>query len=162
MEAQLAQLRDWFLALLDGGGRYHVEKLMTIAVYIVACVATVVWVVTSEDADNELGAAHGFETLAPLNQKIFFLENASSSDWTNVRIVLNDNFLYTKDTVGAGERLMLRPDSFRYFWWVPRPWGRHDWEAVQPPPKPGPTATDAITWETVEVRTRQGRLDIKL
>lgn len=162
MAAQLVEFRDRLVALFEGGGRYQVEKLMTIGVYLLLVVATIAWVASSEDASNELGASHGFETLDPLNQKIFFLENDSGDDWTDVRIVLNRDYLHTIPKVEDGERLMLRPENFRYFWWVPRPWGRHDWESVGPPRKPGPTAGEDLEWELVEVRARQGRLDLKL
>lgn len=163
MEGQLEALRDQIVALFEGkGGRYQVEKVMTIVVYVALVLATFVWVSTSEDSSNELGAAHGFETLDPLNQKIFFLENESGDDWTNVRIVLNKDYLFTTDRVTDGQRLMLRPEDFRYFWWVPRPWGRSNWEAVSPPKKPGAVAEEEITWDLVEVRAREGRLDIQL
>lgn len=150
------------MALFDGGGRYQVEKLMTLGVYLLLVVATLGWVATTEDASNELGASHGFETLDPLNQKIFFLENDSGDDWTDVRIVLNKDYLHTIEHVEAGQRLMLRPENFQYFWWIPRPWGRHDWESVGPPPKPPRVAGENLEWETIEVRARQGRLDLEL
>lgn len=162
MAASVDDLRERLMSLFETGGRYQVEKLMTIGVYIAICIGTFAWVATSEDSENELGASHGFETLDPLNQKIFFLENDSGDDWTNVRIVLNKDFLYTTDTVAEGERLMLRPEDFRYFWWVPRPWGRNDWEALAPGEKPGEFATDAVIWSLVEVRAREGRLDLHL
>jgi hypothetical protein len=144
------------------GGRYQVEKLMTIAMYLVIVVATVAWVASTDDASNELGAEHGFETIAPLNNKIFFLENESGDDWTNVRIVLNNDYLYTVEKVPEANRVMLRPEDFHYFYWVPRPWGRESWEAVNPPRKPGQTAGEDLKWETVQVRATEGRLDIKL
>lgn len=162
MAAQLNEFRDRVIALFEGGGRYKVEKLMTLGVYLLVVIATFVWVVSTEDATNELGASHGFEVLDPLNQKIFFLDNESSDDWTGVRIVLNKDYIYTTDLVSVGERLMLRPEDFQYFYWVPRPWGRHDWESVGPPPKPGRNAGEDLEWKIVEVRTRQGRLDIQL
>ena len=162
MAAQFEEFRDRVVALFDGGGRYQVEKLMTIVVYIVLVIATIVWVATTEDASNELGASHGYETLEPLDQKIFFLENESGDDWTDVRIVLNRDYLYTVDRVAAGERKMLRPEDFRYFYFVPRPWGRTDWEAVNPPKKPSSVAGEDFEWKLVEVRARQGRLDINL
>lgn len=162
MAAQLDEFRDRLVALFEGGGRYQVEKLMTIGVYLVIVIATLVWVVSVEDASNELGASHGFETLDPLNQKIFFLENESGDDWTDVRIVLNKDYLFSTDKVADGERLMLHPQDFRYFYWVPRPWGRNDWESVSPPPKPPRTAGEDLQWNLIEVRARQGRLDLDL
>lgn len=150
------------MSLFEGGGRYQTEKLLTVGVYLALCIATAVWVFTVDDAENELGASHGFETLDPLNEQIFFLENESGDDWTNVRIVLNQQYLYKTDTIADGERLMLRPEDFRYFYWVPRPWGRNDWEALADEEKPAETASDAVKWKSVQVRSREGRLDLEL
>lgn len=162
MAASVDDIRDRLMSVFESGGRYQVEKLMTVGIYVALVVATIVWVVTSEDSENELGASHGFETLAPLNQKIFFLENESGDDWTQVRIVLNKQYLYKIDRVADGDRLMLRPEDFRYYYWVPRPWGRNDWEALAKSEKPSELADDDIAWELVEVRAREGRLDINL
>ena len=92
-----------------------VEIVIVIAIgkTITIVVATVAWVASTDDASNELGAEHGFETIAPLNNKIFFLENESGDDWTNVRIVLNGDYLYTVDKVPEGNRVMLRPEDGR-------------------------------------------------
>lgn len=162
MAASVDDIRDRLSSLFESGGRYQVEKLLTIGVYLAICIGTFAWVVTAEDASNELGAAHGFETLEPLNKKIFFLENDSGDDWTNVRIVLNKDYLYTTEKVKGGERLMLRPEDFRYFWWIPRPWGRNDWEGLTTRLKPGQLAPEDVDWKVVEVRAREGRLDLKL
>ncbi len=162
MAAQVEDIRDRLLAAFSSGGRYQAEKLGTLGVYVALVVATIAWVWTSEDASNELGASHGFERLDPLNQQIFFLENESGDDWTNVRIVLNKEYLFKVDTIAEGERLMLRPEDFRYYFWVPRPWGRSAWEALATEPQPTQLADDKIKWELVEVRAREGRLDIPI
>ena len=162
MAASVNDIRDRLLSTFESGGRYQTEKLLTIGVYIAVVIATVAWVTTSEHSENELGASHGFETLAPLDQKIFFLTNDSGDDWTDVRVVLNKQYLFKTDKVAEGERLMLRPEDFRYYYWVPRPWGRNDWETLATKPKPPEFAQESIEWDLVEVRARQGRLDINL
>jgi hypothetical protein len=162
MATSADEIRDRLLSLFERGGRYQTEKLTVVGTYVAICIATAVWVFTVDDAENELGASHGFETLRPLNQQIFFLENESGDDWTDVRIVLNREYLFKTDTIEDGERLMLRPEDFRYFYWVPRPWGRNDWEALADQPKPPELATDSVKWELVQVRAREGRLDLEL
>jgi hypothetical protein len=162
MAASVDEIRDRLMSLFEGGGRYQAEKLTVVGLYVAVCIATAVWVFTVDDEENELGASHGFETLKPLNKQVFFLENESGDDWTNVRVVLNQQYLFKTEKISDGERLMLRPSDFRYFYWVPRPWGRNDWEALSTDPKPSEFATDAVTWELVQVRAREGRLDLEL
>ena len=148
--------------LLRGGSRYQMEKVATLVVYAVICVGTLVWVASGGSSDNELGATYGFDTIKPLDRQIFFIENRSSDDWTNVRVVLNRNFLYKTDIVPAGKRMVLQSEDFEYYYWIPRQWGRTEWEQLEKAPRPGEKGTEEIKPELLEVRAREGRLDIDL
>lgn len=161
-DAVLEQVRGQIEGLLRGGTRYQVEKIATLAVYIVVSFVTLVWVVSGNDADNELGASYGLETIKPLDRQIFFIENRSHDDWTDVRIVLNRNFLYKTDRVRAGQRLALQPEDFVYYYWIPRQWGRSDWEKLDKTPRHGEKGTEDVKPVDLVVRAREGRLDIDL
>jgi len=162
MAAQVEQLRDRVLEMFESGSRYKAEKIVTVAVYLVLVVGTVFWAFSGEDRTNELGASYGYETVGPLDAKIFFLENESGDDWTNVRVVLNQAYLYKIDEIEAGDRAALRPADFDYYYYVPRPWGRNDWETLARKKKPGPKAPANIEPKKLEIRADQGRLDIDL
>ncbi len=160
--AALEELKGQVEALLAGGSRYQMEKIATIGVYLIVVIVTVVWVFMGNDPENELGASWGFETIAPLNDQILFLENTSDDDWTGVRIVLNRQYLYKSDEVEAGSRLSVRPEEFSYFFYIPRPWGRSGWETLSDEKKPAETGDPQMEARLLEVRADQGRLDIDL
>lgn len=163
MAAQvLDQVREQVEAVLRGGSRYQMEKIVTLAVYAIVSIATVVWVISGGSSGNELGATYGFDVIKPLDRQIFFIENESDDDWTNVRIVLNRNYLYKVDRVEAGKRLALQPEDFEYYYWIPRQWGRSDWERLEKDAKPGERGTEDVQPSLLEVRAREGRLDIDL
>ena len=156
------QIRDTFVSLFETGSRYQGEKIVTLVAYAVVSLGSLIWAFSGGDGGNELGASYGFEHLEPLNARILFLENESADDWTNVRVVLNRNYLHTIDRVRAGERAALPTDEFSYFFYVPRPWGQHEWETLDPTPKPGPHAGADLVPEVLNVRADQGRIDIVL
>ncbi len=156
------EIRDQAQSLLAGGSRYRNEKIGVIAAYVFVSIASLFWAFSGENQDNELGARYGLETIAPLDDKLFFLENISGDEWTRVRIVLNRNYLYKVDVVEDEARLVLQPEDFNYFYYIPRPWGREDWELLSDEDKPEAQADPALAPELVEVRARQGRLDINV
>ncbi len=158
----LDQIRGQVESLIKGGTRYQIEKVAVLVVYALISVGTFAWVVSGDDSDNELGATYGFDTIKPLDRQIFFIENQSKDDWTGVRVVLNKNFLYKVDVVPAGKRMVLQPEDFDYYYWIPRQWGRADWERLEKSPKPGEKGTETVNPEILEVRAREGRLNLDL
>lgn len=149
-------------ALFKGGSRYQTEKIATVVVYIVIVIASVLWAAMRPDSDNALGASYGFETLKPLNQQIFFLENTSGHDWTDVRVVLNRNYLYKIPKIATGDRKVLRPEDFTYYYWVPRSWGREDWETLEKSAQPASTGPEDMKPRLLEVRAIEGRINIEI
>lgn len=160
--AVLEELKGQVESIFAGGSRYQMEKIGAVGVYLVIVIATLVWVFAGHNPENDLGANWGFETIAPLNDKILFLENTSEDDWTGVRIVLNRRFLYKADEVQAGARLAVRPEDFDYFFYIPRPWGRSGWESLSSQKKPEANGDPQMEARLLEVRADQGRLDIDL
>jgi len=157
-EEILDNLRGFF----RGGSRYQTEKIATIVGYIAIVIATTIWVSLRPDSENSLGATYGFETLQPLDQQIFFLENKSRQDWNDVRVVLNRNYLYKVDRIAAGDRRVLRPEDFTYYYWVPRAWGRESWETLDRAPKPSSIGTEDMKPRLLEVRAIEGRINIEI
>jgi hypothetical protein len=131
-----------------------------IVAYVVIVIGTLVWVFGGDDPENPLGAQYGFETIAPLNDRIFFIENGGPRDWNNVRIVLNQNYLHTITRVPVDERLILRPDDFDYYFYIPREFGREPWEALSKADKPGMKAPTNVPTKVVDVRADEGRVTI--
>lgn len=160
--AVLDELKSQAESLFEGGSRYQLEKIATLGVYLLLVTLTLVWVFGAPSGDNELGASWGFEKIAPLNNSILFLENTGSDDWTQVRVVLNRRYLFKTDRVEAGSRLAVRPEDFEYFFYVPRPWGRAQWEGLSQQPKPSAKGESDMKATFLEIRARQGRLDIDL
>lgn len=158
----LDQIREQVESLIRGGSRYQMEKIAVLVVYAIIIAGTSMWFVSGDDSDNELGATYGFDTIKPLDRQIFFIENQSKDDWTGVRVVLNKNFLYKVDTVPAGKRMVLQPEDFNYYYWIPRQWGRADWERLEKAPKPGEKGTESVQPEILEIRAREGRLNLDL
>ena len=161
MAAEVAEeIRTQLLSILEGGSRYRTEKVSVIVGYLVICTATLIWSFSGANQENDLGARFGLETIAPLDDKLLFLENTSGDDWTRVRIVLNRNYLYKADKVEDQQRLVLQSEDFNYFYYIPRPWGREEWELLAKGEKPDSKAAPKLAPTLVEVRAREGRLDI--
>lgn len=154
------QLRDRIEGLLEGGTRYQTEKIGVIVVYLILVVATLVWVFGGEDPDNPLGAEYGFETIAPLNDRIFFIENGGPRAWNSVRIALNRNYLHKIERVEVDQRLILRPEDFDYYFYIPRQFGRQPWEMLSDDEKTAPRAPSDVETRIVEVRANEGRVNI--
>lgn len=154
------QLRERVETLVEGGSRYQTEKIAVVGVYLVIVIATLVWVFGGDDPENPLGAKYGFETIAPLNDRIFFIENGGPRPWNDVRIALNRNYLHKIPRVDVDQRLILRPEDFDYYFYVPRQFGRQPWEGLSKTEKPGPKAPSDVETKIVEVRANEGRVNI--
>ncbi|QDG54289.1 hypothetical protein FIV42_27150 [Persicimonas caeni] len=155
----LEQVNDVIDSLFSSGSRYQLEKIVTIAVYAIISVASLVWAFSGGSGDNELGAKFEVEQLTEIDDLNLHLINDSDA-WTNVRVVLNQKYLWTTDKVEAGRQKTLRPKDFEYYYYIPRPWGRHDWELLAQTPKPGPEAPSTLEVEFVQIRASQGSSDV--
>ena len=156
----LDQLNDVFDSLFSGGTRYQLEKIVTVVVYVIISGASLVWAFSGSSADNELGADFQIKELAEIDDQNFYLINDSDEVWTNVRVVINRKFLWTADKVAADGQETLQPADFEYYFYIPRPWGRTDWEQLAAAPKPDRDAPPLIDVKLVEIRANEGRSDV--
>lgn len=155
------QANDVFDSLFSGGSRYQMEKLMTVAVYAIVAVGSLIWAFSGGGADNDLGAGFEVEVLTEIDDVNFYLSNDGDNDWSRVRVVLNRMYLWTTDEVEAGTRRTLGPTDFDYYFHVPRRWGRADWEMLTEVEKPGAHVPTDLNLELVEISAREGRSDIE-
>ncbi|MFP4597031.1 MAG: hypothetical protein ACLFVJ_02190 [Persicimonas sp.] len=154
------QINDVIDSVIKGGSRYQVEKVATIAAYAVISVASLIWAFSGGSGDDELGADFKVEELAEIDDMNLHLINDSDSDWTRVRVVINQKYLWTIDEVAAGSQKTLRPTDFEYYYYIPRPWGRSDWEMLDDTEKPGPKASGKLDVELVQINAREGHSDL--
>ena len=146
--------------LFQAGSRYYAEKIGVIVGLVVLSIASVVWSFSGYDDTNELGAEIYLRDVVVAFD--LFLQNTGSSDWTEVRIVLDQKYLFTADRIEGGESLTVGPADLAYFYHVPRPWGREDWEELAQDQKPELNPESSYVPSTVQIRSRQGRLDVEL
>jgi hypothetical protein len=155
----LGQVNDVVDSLFSDGSRYQLEKIATIVVYAVISVASLVWAFSGGSGDSQLGARFEVEHLAEIDDLNLHLIN-EGEEWTDVRVVLNQKYLWTTDKVEAERQKTLRPKDFSYYYYIPRPWGRQDWEHLAESKKPGVSAPATLDIEFVQIRARQGSRDI--
>ncbi len=161
-EALLEQVQETLKSIFRRGSRYQAEKLGVVSAYLVLVLLSVVWGVSGGRQDNALGAAFGLQKISGLEREVYFLENHSDEDWTQVRAVLNQRYLFKKAEVKARQRLTLGPHDFDYFYYIPRPWGLRDWERLAQAPRPERRAPTTLTPKLIQVRAREGSLSIDL
>lgn len=155
----LEQVNDVIDSLFSSGSRYQLEKIVTIAMYAIISVASLIWAFSGGSGENELGAKFQVEKLPEIDDLNLHLIN-DSNEWTNVRVVLNQKYLWTTEKVAAGRQETLRPKDFDYYYYIPRPWGRQDWELLSKEPKPGQKAPSTLDVEFVQIRASQGSTDV--
>ncbi|RAL21511.1 hypothetical protein DL240_11655 [Lujinxingia litoralis] len=149
--------------LFESGTRYQVEKIGVVVGFLVLVIASVGWAMSGPDDSNELGASFGDEVLtSQLDRRQYYIENEGSKDWTRVRVVFDRKYLYTADKVEGGERLTLGAADLRYFYRMPRPWGRQDWEQLAEGEPPAVSPPESYSPKLVQIRTEQGRIDLDL
>ena len=154
------QFNEVLESLFSRQTRHQPEKIATIAVYLVVSAASVIWAFSGGESTNALGAEFDVREIEEIDDQNFFLKNISSQDWTGVRVALNGKYLWKTDKIEAGKQKALRPEDFHYFFYVPRPWGRHDWEQLVEREKPAASAPDTVDVNVVQVRADQGSLKI--
>lgn len=159
----LDTLQRQLKGVFESGTRYQVEKIGVVVGFLVLVIASVGWAMSGPDDGNELGASFGDEELtSQLDRRQYYIENKGSKDWTDVRVVFDRKYLYTTDRVEGGERLTLNAESLRYFYHIPRPWGRQDWERLAQGEPPGTQPAASYSPSFVQIRTEQGRIDLKV
>lgn len=162
MDKLLEQINEVIESLFSKGSRHQPEKIATVALYALVAIGSVIWAFSGGDTDNQLGAEFDIRYLAEIDDQNFFLKNTGETTWTSVRVVLNEKFLWTTDEVKAGQQRTLGPDDFEYYYSIPRPWGRRGWEQLATREKPANVAPPMVKVELVQIRARQGRLDIEM
>ncbi|MFU8804352.1 MAG: hypothetical protein ACNA8W_11125 [Bradymonadaceae bacterium] len=158
----IEEATDVLQSIFQKGSRFQAEKVGVMVGYLIIVFASVAWAMGGSNEDNELGATFRSEHLPQLDQQLFYIDNASGTTWTNVRIVFDERYLHTVDRVSSGESLSLKPEDFEYFYHIPRPWGREDWEELETSPKPGELAPSNLRPKLLQIRAVQGRLDMPL
>lgn len=151
--------------LFARGSRYQIEKVTVVVAFVVyfLVMGTVGWIFGGKDpSTNSLGAEFGVGELGQLKQQLFFVENTGRGAWTNVRVVVNGRYVYTAEKLEGRERLVLQPaDDLADFFYIPRPWGREEWEGLVEEARPGPKAPKTVKPELVQIRAAEGRVDIE-
>lgn len=159
----LNKLQAQLKGLFESGTRYQVEKIGVVVGFLVLVIASVGWGMSGPNDSNELGASFGDEVLtSQLDRRQYYIENKGSKDWTDVRVVFDRKYLYTVERVEGGERLTLNADALGYFYAIPRPWGRQDWEQLAEGEPPGVQPKASYSPKFVQIRTRQGRIDLDM
>ncbi len=154
------QILDSLKGIFDLGSRYHVEKIGVIAGFVVLSLIIPFWAFSGPDDTNELGAELylrdsmvGFELI---------LENAGSKAWRDVRVVLDRRYVFTAEQIEGGDYVSLGAEDVVDAYYIPRPWGREDWEELADErEKPGMRPDSAYEPTLVQVRAREGRIDIE-
>ena len=156
----IQELQQGFAGIFQWGSRYYAEKMGVMVGFVVLSLASVVWAFSAPDDSNELGAELflsdvlvGFE---------LGVENTGNRAWTDVRIVLDRKFLFTAERIEGGQTLTLNRDNLTYAYYIPRPWGREGWEHLERQPKAAMAPSNNYIPNFVQVRTRQGRIDVTL
>lgn len=147
-------------SLLSSGSRYRVEKITVIAVFLVISAASLVWAF-SGGVNNALNAYFEAGKLQEIDDQNLHLTN-SGSTWTTARVVLNRMYLWTTPEVEADSQVTLQPADFSYYYYIPRAWGRENWERLADEEKPGPEAPSTLDIEQVRIWAREGSIDLEL
>ena len=161
-DALAQQVQDTLIGIFQRGSRYQTEKVAVLVGYLVISVASLVWAFSGKNLDNQLGADFGQTTLSEIDQGVYFLSNDSDDDWTQVRVVLNRQYLYTNPEIQNKSRVTLSGKDFDYFYFIPRTWGKAGWEKLDKSEKPGPKAPNNLKPTFVQIRTEQGKFDKNL
>ena len=147
-------------SLLKGGTRYRSEKIAVISVYLFLVGTSFVWAFSSFEIGGSLDGKFEAQKIQNIDDQNFVLTNQSASVWHDVRIVLNDRYLAKIEKLKADERHPLRPEDFRYYFNVPRPWGAEEWERIPKGEKPQAAAPGNLSVEKVRVRVREGKVEV--
>jgi|GEM_PF-1856312 len=148
-------------SLFSGGSRYQIEKIVTVVVYAVISGASLVWAFSADGANNALKASFVVGQLSEIDDQNLHLINDGNA-WSTVRVVLNQKYLWTSPEVKAKSQVTLNPEDFKYYYYIPRPWGQRGWEKLASSEKFSAGAPGMLQINQVGIWAREGRLDIKL
>jgi len=155
------QFNEVVESLLEGGTRYHTEKIAVVSLFGLSVVATLVWVLSGIEFGLDLEGRFEIEGSGELVETAFLLENTGSTAWRKVRIVVNGRYLAKLERVPSGKQKRLEPEDFQDYFHVPRPWGEAVWERLGPSVRPGPRAPDHLEVREVAVRSREGSIPVE-
>lgn len=158
-DALAQQVQDTLLGIFQRGSRYQTEKIATLVGYLLLSVISIVWAFSGRNLNNTLGAGFGQTNLSEIDHGVYFLSNDGDEPWTQVRVVLNRQYLYTSPKLDAKGRTTLGGQNFDYFYYIPRNWGQNEWEQLTDKDKPGPKAPSNLKPTFVQIRTDQGKFD---
>ena len=156
------QVQETLLSVFRKGTRHQVEKVATVVAFVVLSALSVVWGLSGKGPENILEAEFGTELITEINKSTYYLANKSSDDWTNLRVVINNAYLYKAAEQRSLKRQPLGPGDFTYFYYIPRPWGTQPTDVLAKTPKAGPIAPSNLEPKVVNIRTEEGRIDIDL
>ena len=151
-------VQDSLKGIFHWGSRYHAEKIGVLAAFVVLSLATGIWAFSADDDTNELGA--DLELRDGVVGVDLVIENTGRGAWRDVRIALDRKYLYTTDRIDGGGYVALSPDDLVYAYYIPRPWRRDEWERLGDDVKPGIHPDAEYVPSFVQIRAREGRLDI--
>ncbi len=125
-------------------GRYARQKLTVIGGYVLASLLTVGWAFSSsQPLANAIGASIEAQVIPSTGEQWILLRNNSSDNWSDVRLLLNDRYLFIgPESVTAGESARVFVKDFDYLLYVPR--ARHFGtleDTSEEPPQPKASAT---------------------
>lgn len=139
------------------GSRFHAEKIGVLVGFVVLSVGSAIWAFSTPGGADGLGAEVtldegmvGFELL---------IENDGDTDWSDVRITLDRQYLYTTEEIESGGFVQLTRSDLEYAYHIPRPWGREEWERLAADKKPGVEPPDDYVPSFVQIRAWEGELD---
>ena len=156
------QIQETLLSVFRKGTRHQVEKVATVLAFVVLSALSVAWGLSGKGPENILEAEFGTELITEINKSTYYLANKSGDDWTNLRVVINNAYLYKADEQRSLMRQPLGPTNFKYFYYIPRPWGTQPTDVLARSPKAGPIAPSNLEPKVVNIRTDEGRIDIDL
>ena len=147
-------------SLFKGGTRYRSEKIAVISVYLFIVTASFVWAFSGIELGSTLKGEFEAQNIKNIDDQNFVVRNSSSSVWRDVRIVINGRYVAEIAKLKADQTMRLSPEDFRYYYFVPRPWGSREWERVSSQPKPAETAPGDVDVKDLTIQTRGGRVDV--
>lgn len=151
-------LQEVVKGLFRKGARFRAEKIGILVGFVVLSLGSVLWAFSEPADDDALGAQLSAEH--DIVGRMISVENTSDRNWRDVRIVLDQKYLFVADEIEAGEYLNLDADEFIYAYYIPRSWGQHPWEELADSgDKPNAHPPVSHRPSFVQIRAREGRLD---
>ncbi len=139
-------------------GRFGRQKMAVVGAYVLASALTVMWALSSpSNLDNPLGATvEAKRVISASDEYWFLLQNESSTDWTNVRMFLNDKYVYRGlPTLTGNQTDKVFVKDFQYIYYVPRAQYLGTLEDTAETPA-SPRAPKDLKPQKLVIRTQEG------